>query len=143
MMKNYEDDECRQLIAYRAFSVILCAGLIFGGWWLKRGRFYEIEEKNKKAYNSLEILWYNADTIEFIFGDKAVRREFDFEWKLHNYGFGFQDIPFTKNVEVLRYSGDTIRIKFDNDRFQRRFETQWQKYSNHKLYGISQNIKKY
>lgn len=131
MMKNCEDDEYWQLIVYRAFSAIVCAGLIFGGWWLKRGRFYEIEEKNKKAYNSLEILVYNADTIESVFNDKAVRREFDFEWRLRNYGFGFQETPFTNNMQVLKYSGDTMRIKFDNASFQHRFEDRWQKYKRY------------
>ncbi|MBO7509263.1 MAG: hypothetical protein J6T57_03250 [Alphaproteobacteria bacterium] len=100
------------------------------------------KEKTKIQYNSLQVLNYNADTIEFVFHNAQVKHEFDREWQKRNYGKSIQDMPITDNMHVLKYNGDTIKIKFDDARFQRQFEKQWRKYSDHKLNRTKQNVKK-
>lgn len=123
--------------------VIFVYAYQYGSWWFNEElpiRKKETE-KNKKDYNSLEVLKYNADTIEFVFHNPRVRQKFNGEWKVHNDGRSIQEAPISENMQVLKYSGDTIQIKFQNAGFQRQFERQWRKYNGHKLNKIYQNTK--
>lgn len=102
----------------------------------------KIDAKIKKQYNSLEVLKYSGDTIEFVFHDEDVKWHFEKAWKSYNYGLSIEQFPYGENMHVLKQKGDTIQIKFDNAKFQRQFEKQWRKYSNHKLNHINKNVKK-
>lgn len=128
------DTEIKIFFAALVFTFCMCT-YQYGSWWFNEELPIRKKEaqKNKKDYGSLEILKYNADTIEFVFHDNNVKREFNAEWQVRNGGSSIQEMPVSKNLRVLKYSGDTIQIKFENARIQRQFEQQWRKYNGHKL----------
>jgi hypothetical protein len=100
------------------------------------------KEKIKKKYNSLQVLKYNADTIEFVCHNRGVQYEFRRDWSKYNYGQSIVESPKSDRMSILKYRGDTIQIKFEDAKFQRQFEKQWNKYSKHKLNHINKNVKK-
>ena len=131
-------------IFFAALALIVFMGAFqYVPWWFNEElpiRKKETEKK-KKDYSSLEILKYNADTLEIVFHSPRVRREFNSEWKLRNGGHSVQEAPVSENMQVLKYNGDTIQIKFQNAGFQRQFERQWRRYNGHKLNNVYQNTK--
>ena len=138
--ENFSDDA-------QSILIMVLAAVMFGSLgaveWavLTQPRRAQERENTKKMYNSLEVLKYNGDTIEFVFHDRSAKRRFAKEWRVHNYGQSIKNAPVNDNMRVLKFNNDTIQIKFDNAKFQRQFEKQWRKYSDHKLNHIKQNAK--